>query len=631
MDLFKKIIDFIQSEKGKIQIENINVEMLNISNNLEKLSLALKEIEKDITKANVHQLREMLNEFEYDFISEDDLLEIASIKKIVKFLYDPQLPNVGIKKAKLNFISEFQNRFRLKMEELNSRYKQLESLLSSSNDDIAKLDSYIRILDSDESYKRCSIDELNELFDYVENSPISRKLVLEFISYITINRLKNDELYINVDDVSQVNDVEEEIAKNAEKIIGSEEKEEIKIDLSFLSEKEKELLNQIEKLFEENGISNVEDWYDIVKNSIEGFGLEERYEYYFNNGEIEWLIVAADYYSKLLPNIVENKEEVLGVVRFVIASNDKINRDKLVENEKRQKALKEFNENVVMVDDLLSELYSDANAFYDGLSDLDVETMNNFVTELNSLSNSTMDKIANNDISVKELEIINLKLIKLMAKYDEFAKSRRSASEHRDAYNLKTAKTLILLLKDKDNNFVPVSEIEKELLQDKNTVMNEEFQKAIVKISGTGMSDNRRVFKTSEVTYVDDKEKEHSLKDLFGFDVDRIRNVSRGRTGYVIVPVNEINRKKLTEVYGDNIFYQNYNSIILIVNSIFCSSDHYEYKEFKKNISDNLDYIKYIIDLFKDPNSSVEKMMGVIEESAIECKKISSGYVRRGK
>ena len=99
MDLFKKIIDFIQSEKGKIQIENINVEMLNISNNLEKLSLALKEIEKDITKANVHQLREMLNEFEYDFISEDDLLEIASIKKIVKFLYDPQLPNVGIKKA----------------------------------------------------------------------------------------------------------------------------------------------------------------------------------------------------------------------------------------------------------------------------------------------------------------------------------------------------------------------------------------------------------------------------------------------------------------------------------------------------------------------------------------------------
>lgn len=631
MDLFKKIIEFIRSEKEKIQIENINVEMVNISNNLEKLSLALKEVEEDITKANVYKLREILNEFEYDFISEDDLAEISSIKKIIKFLYDPQLPNVGIKKAKLNFISEFQNKFRLKIEELNSRYKQLESLLSSNKDDILKLDSYIHMLENGESYKNCSIDELNELFDYVENSSVSRKLVLEFISYITINRLKNDELLIDVDDVSQVNDVEEEISKNAEKIIGKEKKEKIKIDLSFLSEKERELLTQIENLFKENGISNVEEWYDIVKNSIEGFGLEERYEHYFNNGEIEWLLVAADYYSKLLPNIKEHKEEVIGIISFVISSNDKINRDKLIESEKREKALKEFKENVSMVEDLLSEIYTNANAFYGDLSDSETDIINDFVTELNSLSSSTSDKIANNDISVKELEIINLKLIKLMAKYDEFAKSRRTAFQYSDAYNLKTAKTLILLLKDKDNNFVPVSEIEKEILQDKNTVMNDELQKAIVKISGTGMSDNRRVFKTSEITYVDDKEKEHSLKDLFGFDVDRIRNVGRGRTGYVIVPVHEVNRKKLTEVYGDNIFYQNYNSIILIVSSIFCSSDHAEYKEFKKNVSDNLDYIKYIIDLFKDPNSSVEKMMGVIEESAIECKKISSGYVRGGK
>ena len=50
MDLFKKIVVFLQTEKekNKNNISDTNVEMLKISDNLEKLSLIQKDLEDDI-------------------------------------------------------------------------------------------------------------------------------------------------------------------------------------------------------------------------------------------------------------------------------------------------------------------------------------------------------------------------------------------------------------------------------------------------------------------------------------------------------------------------------------------------------------------------------------------------------
>lgn len=627
MDLFKKIVVFLQTEKekNKNNISDTNVEMLKISDNLEKLSLIQKDLEDDITKVDTEKLGEILKSLQIDSISEDELKEFDSVKKIVKFLYDPQLPNVGIKKAKLSFINELKTKFKMLIKDFNDKNEQLQALLFSHREKIEKNDFYLHMLEDNDFYKNSSIDDLNSFFDFLENTPMSKKFVLEVIAYITINRLKNEELFINVEDV------QDEISKNAEKVIGNEIEEEKKVDISLLTDEEKKLIEHIKLLFEENGVTDVEELFELVKNGFDGYGLDERYEHYLTDGKMEWLIVAADFYSNLLPNINENKDDVLRILRFVIETSDKIERDKIAEGKRIQKAISEFKETVELVNDLLNELYSNSNVIYGGLSEGEKETINNFVAEINGLISDATGQIEKNTIGVVELEKTNLKLIKLMAKYDEFIKGRRMSSEVANVYNLKTAKTLVLLLKDNDNNFVPVSNIEKEFLQDKNDVMYDELQKAIIKISGTGMSDNRRVFKSSEVTYNDDHGRERSLKDFFGFDVDRIRSVNRGRTGYVIVPVHEANRQKLTQVYGDDIFYQNFNSIVLIVGSIFCSSDHGEYKTFKKIIKDNLNYVEYILNLFKDPNSNVEKLVEVIEESAKECKKISSGHVRGGK
>lgn len=188
-----------------------------------------------------------------------------------------------------------------------------------------------------------------------------------------------------------------------------------------------------------------------------------------------------------------------------------------------------------------------------------------------------------------------------------------------------------MLLRDNEGYFVPEEEINKELTQDKRNIRDSELQKAIIDMSGKGMCDNRRVFKSSEVTYTAQNRKERSLKEYFGFDVDRIRFTDEGRTGYVIVPVHEINRRKLMDRYGSDIFYHNYNSIILIVGSIFCASTHDEYKAFKKLIEDNYDYVRNIINLFKNPDANIEDLTSIIEESAKECKKISSNYGRGGR
>ena len=69
----------------------------------------------------------------------------------------------------------------------------------------------------------------------------------------------------------------------------------------------------------------------------------------------------------------------------------------------------------------------------------------------------------------------------------------------------------------------------------------------------------------------------------------------------------------------------------MIVDSIFCAATHDDYKPLKKLIEDNYGYICNIIDLFKNPDANIDDLMNVIEESAKECKKISSDYGRGGR
>ena len=643
MDLFEKVIDFLKTEKEKIKnnINDTSVEILKASDGLEKLYLLQQAIDEDIIMLDTVKLGEILKLLKIESITEEELKEFDSIKKIAKFLYDPKLPNVGVKKNKLNFINNFKNKFKLMIKEVENKIEQMQISLDYYKDVVDKMELYQEMLRDVDFYNKMSFDDLNAFFDFLESASISKSLVFDIISSVTINKLKRQETLVidkegdlisdEVNIEEDIDKFEEEIDSNAEKIIGERKQEEKNVDLSFLTEEEHKLLDRIEILFKENGALEFKDYIDLVKGGFDGYQIDGRKEHYFMNGKIEWILVAADYYSNLLPNIASHKDEVLSIIRFIVAENDKIVSNAQIEKQDLHKVISRFKENVLLSNEIISNYSTNPEEFCFGLSSGDVGVVKNLVLELEILSNDTMERIENNDINLKDLENVNLRLIKLMAKINEITRLKNNEKNNDSVYDLETAKTLVLLLKDNEGNFVPISEIDEEILQDKNTVMRDELQRAIVKMSSFGMSDNRRIFKSSEITYTADNGKEHSLKDVFGFGADRIRASDQGRTGYVIVPVHEVNREKLTRVYGNNIFYQNYNSIILIVGSIFCSSAHSEYKVFKRIISEHEDYIKYVLNLFKDPNSSVEELMNVIEESAKECKKISSGHIRGGK
>ena len=638
MTLFKKIIEILQNEKAKSKnnINGVNEEILNLSVYLEELSSIISLFDTDITLINIDKISEILLSLNNNSISSNELQELEETKKIVKFLYNPQLPNVGIKKGKLTFINDIKLKLKSIYDEIFVIIEKNNVVLNENRTYMDRLDFYLNMLKKREFQNEMSVEEFNQFFDFLEELSVPKDIIFDAVSAILVGKLRKQESLYKQEtkDILSDNNIEDEIDKNGDKIIVVEEKKIDNIDLSSLTAEENELLKELEKLITENNANYSDEFLNFIREIFEGLNIEERQEFYFNNGVLDWDTIAADYNANLLPNIVYSKEEVLNIVRFIIDSNKKSKVEEFVALDKLDVEIKKFEENYQLVNEIVEQFYKNPSEFCLGFDNEDVEKINNLIVKLNMLAKNTIMNVDTRNIKGVELEVVNLRLVSLMAEFNDIV-SKKSVSddveEYNDSYDVSKTKTLILLLKDSNGNFVPVEQIKNEVFQDKSEVLEAELCKAISMIANKGMSDNK---KKSHASHVDKKSSSGDdilFKDYFGFNFDRIRFTDRGRTGYVIVPVADANRKKLVSVYGENIFYQNYNSLVLLVSSIFCSANHSEYSEFKDLIGENYYYIDYILNLFKNPDSSIDELMQVIDESAFECKKISSTYGSRGK
>lgn len=404
-----------------------------------------------------------------------------------------------------------------------------------------------------------------------------------------------------------------------------EEKESLKPELTL---EEKKLLNLVEKLINRQKLIDLDVMTEIVRESFADFNINERRKSYITEGKLDWTIIYADYYENLLPNIIRNKQEVLEILRLIIQLNDEYVRKNEFELKElyNQKTL--FFKKYKLFVEIFSEYQDKRQNFLSGLSEADYQNILHILFLLKSIVETTATRISENDISSEELKNINLKITNMVNQLNRMKKGtgKQKITEIIETYSLDNAKTLILLLGNDKGNFVPINDINKDLTIEQ--IRKHELQRAIIKISNVGMCDNKRKFKSSIITYTDSTGKEYSLRKNFGFEVDRIRFSDFGRTGYVIVPVHEENRKKLIEIYGKNIF-TNYNSIILIIGSIKCSANHLEYTQFKKIIDENLEYINNIINLFKNPNSNIKDLINIIEDSAKACKMFCTENIKK--
>jgi len=190
-------------------------------------------------------------------------------------------------------------------------------------------------------------------------------------------------------------------------------------------------------------------------------------------------------------------------------------------------------------------------------------------------------------------------------------------------------KNLILLLKESDDSFRVLNDIDNENSKNILNVKEYEFHKALQTFATYTLENRKRVLQASQIDYTTSSSKEKTIEETYGFDAERIRFSENGRTGYVLIPVHEENRKKLRNIYGKNIF-ENFGSIPMIINVICCGASHNEYEHFVKPIKDNVEQIRNVISLFTNPNTDINKLTEIIEESMEICKEyISRGQGRR--
>lgn len=642
MDLFREIYDFLLLEKNNInqKINNINSEIAKLSNNIRQLSLISKEICNDIEKVDAESLYMIISQIDSNLITVDDLKRIDEIKKVAKFIYNPQIPYLGVKKEMLDYLNKFSKKIDSLILGYDQRIKLLNASLETYKNNIFNIDNYLVILSDQENIFDISYDQFNMLFDFLDNLSISKVKLFDFISFVIIGKLKKQEeleIQRSIELENNIEEVSKKIDENSEKIIGvkKEKKKSKDIDLSKLNVDERVLLEQLETIFKEKNIQTSSGFNLLIENYFsDGINFDERMECYMVGDNLDWDTFFADYYTNLLPNIGIYKDIILEIVKKVIEQYNVEKRDNTSELEILSFEIRRFRDINSATKNILSEYYENMKELTLNLSSDEFLIISDIISEINRLLEDTISMIESNSIKSEELIKVNSKLDELLDKYKMIVniKSRNESDvELGNAYKLETTKTMLLLLKNKDNEFVPISEINKENDIEKNNVMSFELQKAIVKISGAGMSDSKKRFRSSHVVKTTRTGKEIDLEKHFGFDVDRIRFSEDGRTGYVIVPVCENNRKKLVNIYGQNIFFQNYNSIIMIVSSIKVSADHYEYEHFKELISENIDYIDYVLKLFSNPNADINEMSSIIEESALECKELSSSYQRGGK
>lgn len=187
-------------------------------------------------------------------------------------------------------------------------------------------------------------------------------------------------------------------------------------------------------------------------------------------------------------------------------------------------------------------------------------------------------------------------------------------------------KNLILLLKESDDSFRVLKDIDNENNKNVLNVKEREFNKALQSFATNTLENRKRVLHASQIEHTTSSSKEKTIEESYGFDAERIRFSENGRTGYVLIPVHEENRKKLRNIYGKNIF-ESFGSIPMIINVICCGSNHNEYEYFVKPIKDNVEQIRNMISLFTNPSTDVNKLTEIIEESMEVCK----DYISRGK
>lgn len=185
--LLREVID-----KNNEYIKDIDVRLLLLSDNYEKIVNICKDMEDNFIMVDTDSIKNIIVNLKYTDISNDDLIEVESVKKIYEFLNDPQLPNVGIKKEKIIFVKNFKKKLNAFKDKISVDIHDEEDKLNYYRKVNDNCNYYISKVDND-FFIRDSVLEVNKFFDFLDEVSINKNILLDMIYSVMEIRFNNVE------------------------------------------------------------------------------------------------------------------------------------------------------------------------------------------------------------------------------------------------------------------------------------------------------------------------------------------------------------------------------------------------------------------------------------------------------
>ncbi len=565
MEEYVLLVNYLNRKK-----DNINNE-LKINDDDTKLLLNLKyfidKYSSDVRSIDLIELTSILSNIEISGrLVNSYINQVNMVISCYDLVFNSNVPNEGIKKKMFddyNFVG------RLLVNYYKIRKSVYEEKRDSLNKKLELIDKYSNMFSDGNFY--VLKENMEEFIDFVTSLDIPREDVLRIISKVSENSI---EYYLNLEDVKLL----ETIPNNKEQEQMKEKEEIISKNVEPIQEETK-----IEKTEEEIKLSNLlTKIKDIISNNSKYLNEYIEYRKYFHSGKTDDL-----------------KMNRYGSIIYYLNQND-------IEGAK-----------------------------YAAYPDFVVERLQLTLAlvELQGLLNYTLeDKVVGGE--AKELSVMIEDAIKkydeAKKKYDEVVSEQYTEEDSKELSDFfKNSKNIMLLLKDNAGEYCIDKDIEHYTNINEKEVVSQEIRNVLSKFRDIPYIDSEG-YPGIASTYGGAKDKKgNRICELYDFDDKgkkvrddskpfRFRGTEQGRTGYIIINICKENRNKLFNLYGNPYILKGGN-IILFTGVIFCNAGHDDYSMLNSNINNNKHYIDYLNAIFSDPNTDIELLSEIINDSMEKC------------
>lgn len=451
------------------------------------------------------------------------------------------------------------------------------------------------------------------------------------------------------------------------------------VDTIEFSPEEQETFNKMNSLIARKGGLLTVDIEILCKRLSNDLSLDERVKLYVKNNKFNWELIAEDLKTNLIPQILVNKEQVFEIFKYILncVEQEEIIQKQLYTyrkglNEQLEKiqSVFEHNKDVIHSFSELSEqetrhvTYIDSMVKSNNIDKLNEDDYNriyevtfmlSLYPEFLGLIDMIKDTIMSETITQDDYEFLINEVNSLLEKNDKFISEEKERVDEKNKtnnpvedpveepdvskldvrkYDIKSTKNIILMLKNNDGEFCAEVSIDKTRDKQNYLIKRDALSRTIDIFQKLYYNSEYIInFNESRGNHGDGKVKYTSRNGNEGYDEElkprRCWPAGKGRVCYIEIPICFENLRKLHLAYNNpNFLFDDYSKQVLVImlveSGVVMGASHSDYDAFNKSMRNNKDYIRKVKALFANPNTPVEVLTEIIDESSEFCKKYTT-------